>query len=84
MTARLDYCYWTRKVEELGEMEKTLKRLSAEANKMANEANFIRGFNSILNMTKTSLVEELQRRGFDSDPVKKWKKSKELEDDRLS
>ena len=52
--------------------------LEAEALKLSNQARFILekcdGSLVVENKKKKVMVEELQRRGFDSDPVKKWKK----------
>ena len=52
--------------------------LEAEALKLSNQARFILekcdGSLVVENKKKKIMVEELQRRGFDSDPVKKWKK----------
>jgi DNA topoisomerase-2 len=78
---RLDY-YHKRKQYLEGMLE-------AEALKLSNQARFILekcdGTLTIENKKKKMMVDELQRRGYDSDPIKKWKKSQadqaELEDD---
>ena len=52
--------------------------LEAEALKLSNQARFILekcdGSLVVENKKKKIMVDELQRKGFDSDPVKKWKK----------
>jgi DNA topoisomerase-2 len=68
---RLDY-YHKRKQYLEGMLE-------AEALKLSNQARFILekcdGSLTIENKKKKMMVDELQRRGYDSDPIRKWKKS---------
>jgi len=58
--------------------------LEAEALKLSNQARFILekcdGSLVVENKKKKVMVEELQRRGFDSDPVKKWKKGQDQDE----
>ena len=53
--------------------------LGAEACKLSNQARFILekcdGTLKIENKKKKLMVEELSRKGYDSDPIKAWKKS---------
>ena len=53
--------------------------LGAEACKLSNQARFILekcdGTLKIENKKKKIMIEELSKRGYDSDPVKAWKKS---------
>ena len=53
--------------------------LGAEACKLSNQARFILekcdGTLKIENKKKKLMVDELSRRGYDSDPIKAWKKS---------
>ncbi|XP_066940662.1 DNA topoisomerase 2-alpha isoform X2 [Macrobrachium rosenbergii] len=55
--------------------------LEAEANKLSNQARFILekcdGRLVVENKKKKDMIEELQRKGYDSDPVKSWKKQQE-------
>ncbi|XP_064095039.1 DNA topoisomerase 2-alpha-like isoform X2 [Macrobrachium nipponense] len=55
--------------------------LEAEANRLSNQARFILekcdGRLVVENKKKASMIEELQRKGYDSDPVKAWKKQQE-------
>ena len=55
--------------------------LEAEAQKLSNQARFILekcdGSLTVENKKKKAMIEELQRKGFDSDPVKKWKSAQE-------
>jgi DNA topoisomerase-2 len=68
---RLDY-YHKRKQYLEGMLE-------AEALKLSNQARFILekcdGSLTIENKKKKMMVDELQRRDYDSDPIRKWKKS---------
>ena len=58
--------------------------LEAEALKLTNQARFILekcdGSLVVENKKKKVMVDELQRRGFDSDPVKKWKKGQDQDE----
>ena len=53
--------------------------LGAEACKLSNQARFILekcdGTLKVENKKKKIMIDELARRGYDSDPVKAWKKS---------
>merc|ERR1719330_1487051 len=53
--------------------------LSAEASRLSNQARFILekcdGTVKVENKKKKMLIAELERRGYDSDPVKAWTKS---------
>ena len=53
--------------------------LEAEASKLSNQARFILekcdGTLKIENKKKKMMIEELARKGFDSDPIKAWRKS---------
>merc|ERR1719500_2613758 len=53
--------------------------LGSEACKLSNQARFILekcdGTLKIENKKKKIMIEELARRGYDSDPIKAWKKS---------
>merc|ERR1719192_3032657 len=59
--------------------------LGAEACKLSNQARFILekcdGTLKIENKKKKLMVEELSRRGYDSDPVKAWQKTQTNEED---
>eukprot|EP00090_Calanus_glacialis_P008645 TRINITY_DN1699_c0_g1_i2.p1 TRINITY_DN1699_c0_g1~~TRINITY_DN1699_c0_g1_i2.p1 ORF type:complete len:1611 (-),score=547.76 TRINITY_DN1699_c0_g1_i2:290-4978(-) len=59
--------------------------LGAEACKLSNQARFILekcdGTLKIENKKKKIMIEELSKRGYDSDPVKAWKKSQETHPD---
>merc|ERR1719369_2480863 len=70
-TLRLDY-YAKRKKYMEG-------LLGSEACKLSNQARFILekcdGTLKIENKKKQIMIEELTRRGYDSDPIKAWKKS---------
>ena len=59
--------------------------LEAEALKLTNQARFILekcdGSLVVENKKKKVMVEELQRKGFDSDPVKKWRKAQVDQDE---
>merc|ERR1712060_980570 len=56
--------------------------LGAEACKLSNQARFILekcdGTLKVENKKKQLMIDELSRRGYDSDPVKAWKKSQTL------
>ena len=55
--------------------------LGAEACKLSNQARFILekcdGTLKVKNKKKKIMIDELARRGYDSDPVKAWKKSQQ-------
>lgn len=59
--------------------------LGAEACKLSNQARFILekcdGTLKVENKKKKIMIDELARRGYDSDPVKAWKKSQETHPD---
>eukprot|EP00095_Tigriopus_kingsejongensis_P003419 maker-scaffold1323_size47899-snap-gene-0.11 protein:Tk03419 transcript:maker-scaffold1323_size47899-snap-gene-0.11-mRNA-1 annotation:"hypothetical protein DAPPUDRAFT_329527" len=59
--------------------------LEAESLKLSNQARFILekcdGSLVVENKKRKALIEELQRKGFDSDPVKKWKNAQKMEED---
>merc|ERR1712045_404113 len=59
--------------------------LGAEACKLSNQARFILekcdGTLKVENKKKKLMVEELARKGYDSDPVKAWKKSQQAHPD---
>merc|ERR1712013_419987 len=59
--------------------------LGAEAAKLSNQARFILekcdGTLKVENKKKKIMIDELSRRGYDSDPVKAWKKSQETHPD---
>merc|ERR1719348_488476 len=59
--------------------------LGAEASKLSNQARFILekcdGTLKIENKKKKIMIDELTRRGYDSDPVKAWNKSQIQEDE---
>lgn len=67
--------------------------LEAEANKLSNQARFILekcdGSLTVENKKKKKMVEELIRKNFDADPVKKWKalqaklEKEQMDDDYL-
>ncbi|KAG7161707.1 DNA topoisomerase 2-like [Homarus americanus] len=68
--------YIKRKAHLLGSLE-------AEANRLSNQARFIvekcDGKLVIENKKKEAMVQELQRKGYDPDPVKAWKKVQDRE-----
>ena len=74
---RLEY-YGKRKAYMEGMM-------GAEAAKLSNQARFIlekcRGDLKIENKKKQAMIEELTRRKYDSDPVKAWKESQDVDED---
>merc|ERR1719486_1664843 len=55
--------------------------LGADACKLSNQARFILekcdGSLKIENKKKKMMIDELSRRGYDSDPVKAWKKTQD-------
>merc|ERR1712079_289775 len=59
--------------------------LGAEAAKLSNQARFILekcdGSLKVENKKKQLMIDELSRRGYDSDPVKAWKKSQSQTDE---
>merc|ERR1711936_352563 len=59
--------------------------LEAEAGKLSNQARFILekcdGSLKVENKKKQLMIDELSRRGYDSDPVKAWKKSQAQTDE---
>merc|ERR1719195_2271267 len=59
--------------------------LGADACKLSNQARFILekcdGSLKVENKKKKMMIDELSRRGYDSDPVKTWKKSQETHPD---
>merc|ERR1711878_112455 len=59
--------------------------LGAEAAKLSNQARFILekcdGTLKAENKKKKIMIDELSRRGYDSDPVKAWKKSQAQTDE---
>ena len=59
--------------------------MGAEAAKLSNQARFIlekcRGDLKIENKKKQAMIEELTKRKYDSDPVKAWKESQDVEED---
>merc|ERR1711872_683709 len=56
--------------------------LEAETCKLSNQARFILekcdGSLKVENKKKQLMIDELSRRGYDSDPVKAWKKSQTI------
>ncbi|XP_059098598.1 DNA topoisomerase 2-alpha-like [Tigriopus californicus] len=58
--------------------------LEAEALKLSNQARFILekcdGTLVVENKKRKAMIDELHRKGFDSDPVKKWKIAQKLDD----
>jgi len=59
--------------------------LGAEAAKLSNQARFIleKCSNQLVieNKKKKAMIDELQRKGYDSDPIKAWKKAQQEEND---
>merc|ERR1719220_2075785 len=59
--------------------------LAGEAKKLSNQARFILekcdGSLKVENKKKQLMIDELSRRGYDSDPVKAWKKSQAQTDE---
>ena len=57
--------------------------LGADAQKLSNQARFIiekcEGSLVVENKKKKVMIAELQRKGYDPDPVKRWKKTQEEE-----
>jgi DNA topoisomerase-2 len=69
-----------RRLEYYGKRKKYLEgMIGAEAARLSNQARFILekcdGTVKIENKKKQVMIDELARRGYDSDPVKTWKKS---------
>merc|ERR1712106_678730 len=58
--------------------------LESEASKLSNQARFIiekcDGTLKVENKKKKVMIEELVKRGYDSDPIKGWKKSQATEE----
>ena len=72
--------FFTLRLEFYGKRKRYLEgMLGAEAAKLSNQARFILekcdNTLTIENKKKKVMIEELQRRGYDSDPIKAWKKS---------
>ncbi len=53
--------------------------------RLSNQARFILekcdGTLTVENKRKKAMIDELQRKGFDSDPVKRWKKAQLREEE---
>jgi len=78
--------FFDLRLEMYGKRKKYMEgTLGAEACKLSNQARFILekcdGTLKIENKKKKLMIEELGRRGYDSDPVKAWKKSQETHPD---
>jgi len=72
--------FYTLRLEYYGKRKKYMEGLlGSEACKLSNQARFILekcdGTLKIENKKKKIMIEELARRGYDSDPIKAWKKS---------
>ena len=72
--------FFPLRLEYYGKRKKYLEGLlGAEACKLSNQARFIiekcDGTLKIENKKKKIMIEELARRGYDSDPLKAWKKA---------
>ena len=72
--------FFTLRLEYYGRRKKYMEGLlGAEACKLSNQARFILekcdGSLKIENKKKKLMIEELARKGFDSDPLKAWKKA---------
>ena len=68
------------RLEYYGKRKKYMEGLlGSEACKLSNQARFILekcdGTLKVENKKKQVMIEELKRRGYDSDPIKSWKKS---------
>jgi DNA topoisomerase-2 len=68
------------RLEYYGKRKKYLEgMIGAEAARLSNQARFILekcdGTVKIENKKKQVMIDELARRGYDSDPVKTWKKT---------
>merc|ERR1712241_568798 len=63
----------------------TVGMMAGEAGKLSNQARFILekcdGSLKVENKKKQLMIDELSRRGYDSDPVKAWKKSQAQTDE---
>merc|ERR1712025_1111676 len=76
--------FYTLRLEYYAKRKKYMEGLlGSEACKLSNQARFILekcdGTLKIENKKKKVMIDELQRRGYDSDPVKAWKKSLAVE-----
>ena len=74
--------FFNLRLEFYGKRKKYLEgMLGAEALKLSNQARFIiekcDGSLVVENKKKKKMIEELVRRNYDPDPVKKWKKTQE-------
>ena len=72
--------FFTLRLEYYGRRKKYMEgHLGAEACKLSNQARFILekcdGTLKIENKKKKLMIEELQRKGYDSDPLKAWEKA---------
>merc|ERR1712002_878807 len=72
--------FYTLRLEYYAKRKKYMEGLlGSEACKLSNQARFILekcdGTLKIENKKKQIMIEELTRRGYDSDPIKAWKKS---------
>jgi len=72
--------FYTLRLEYYAKRKKYMEGLlGSEACKLSNQARFILekcdGTLKIENKKKQVMIEELTRRGYDSDPIKAWKKS---------
>ena len=72
--------FFTLRLEFYGKRKKYMEGLlGAEACKLSNQARFILekcdGSLKIENKKKKLMIDELARKGFDSDPLKAWKKA---------
>ena len=72
--------FYTLRLEYYGKRKKYMEGLmGSEACKLSNQARFILekcdGTLKIENKKKKIMIEELARRGYDSDPIKAWKSS---------
>merc|ERR1712241_575240 len=74
--------FFTIRMSMYGKRKKYMEgALGAEACKLSNQARFILekcdGTLKVENKKKKLMVEELARKGYDSDPVKAWQKNSE-------
>ena len=72
--------FYTLRLEYYGKRKKYLEgMIGSEAARLSNQARFILekcdGTVKIENKKKQVMIDELTRRGYDSDPVKAWKKT---------
>jgi DNA topoisomerase-2 len=72
--------FYTVRLEYYSKRKKYLEgMIGAEAARLSNQARFILekcdGTIKIENKKKQIMIDELTRRGYDSDPVKAWKSS---------